>query len=262
MLSYTDFMNEGYYDPEETYEEWAVTSKNVIVRLKATKFPQVNDCIAAQAFLRDVERDIAHAQFRKNEDDTYYSMNSVTNDNMQKKGIMTALYNFVEEKFGIKIVPSEDQEPGGKEFWKKRITEDVQFSEAKEGCVVLILSNPFPKDGLRRIYMSTISRVRLDNESKTIRVDLNPQFYILKKHGSKVYPEKVMPLNIMQRKSILNMDSSGLYLNSKKTPLWQVSCELNILPFFSNYQVQIAELVGKYDVVFPITNMKSPPNLH
>jgi hypothetical protein len=262
MLSYTEFMNEGYYDPEETYEESTVTSKNIIVRLKATKFPQVNDCIAAQAFLTGIERDIAHAQFRKNDDGTYYSMNSVTNDNMQKKGIMTALYNFVEEKFGIKIVPSKDQEPGGIEFWKKRITEDVQFAEAKEGGVVLIISNPFPKDGLKRIYMSTINRVRIDNESKTIRVDLNPQFYILKKHGDKIYPEKVIPLSPKYRKDILNMNSSGLYLNSKKTPLWQISCELNISPFFRNYQFQINELVDKYGVVFPITNMKTPPNLY
>ena len=186
MLSYAEFMKEGYYDSEETHEEHLTTNKGLKIKVKVTKFPQINDSIAAQAFIegsyftkdnlpiiidKEIEEgDVANAQFRKNDDGTYYAMNAVTNNNLQKHGIMTALYNFVEEKFGVKIVPSKDQDPGGKEFWKKRYIKENYYSDRVkhlrkespllmgkaessdvtplEGCCSLIISKPYP-DGLK-----------------------------------------------------------------------------------------------------------------
>ena len=140
---------------------------------------------------------------------------------------------------------------------------ETPYPDAIKGGVILIISNPF-SDGYRRMYMSLANTVREDNESETIRVDLIPKFYILKEHfGGKIMPETIEHLTNKQRMDILNMETSGLYLNDNKTPLWQVSCTMNKIDFFTHYQSIIKNLKNRYpNIIFPKTSMKDLPNLH
>jgi len=270
MLSYADFMNENYPYEEETHEDTLTTKGGLNIKVKATKFPQVNNCIAVQAFMDGHEHDIAHAQFRKNEDDTYYSMNAVTNNDLQKQGIMTALYNFVEEKFGIKIVPSTHQEPGGKEFWKKRYIKEHKYSHLRkenplfmgkaessspipiEGCCSLIISKPYP-DGLKRVFMGVIDKVIGDR-----KVVFIPQYFIIKEYpNGKIWYEKV-DLTELNRKKYLNMSTNALLLNQNKTPLWEKSSQLNKEMFFNQFQDEIKQLLHRKDI-FIIKSQNNTP---
>jgi len=134
--------------------------------------------------------------------------------------------------------------------------------KAVEGGVVLIISNPF-KDGLKRIYMRLIDKVRKDNNSDTIRVDLF-QYYILKEYSDgTIVPEMIEPLTPQQRYLILNMQNNGLYLNDDKTPLWEISCALGKVNFFARYQSLLRTIKDNYkDVIIPPTQSKQKPNLH
>ena len=133
--------------------------------------------------------------------------------------------------------------------------------KAVEGGVVLIRSNPF-KDGLRRVYMRLIDKVRGDNETDTIRVDLC-HYYILKQQSDgKNLPEMIETLTPKQRKDILNMENNGIYLNDNKTPLWQISCALGKVNFFGRYQNLLKTLTQNYDVLIPPTQSRSKPNLN
>lgn len=270
IFNYQSFINEQYNN-ENNYENndetvffsEVTTKKGFFIYIKAAMHKNVNNAIAVQAFESEQhylgnKRDIAHVQFRNIGNNTYYAMNAVTNNDIQKNGIMTELYNFVENKFGIKIIPSKDQEPDGIEFWKKRsLKESV---EPIDNGVILIMTKPFPTDGLKRIYMNTIENVRIENNSKTSRVQLNSQYYILKDHNGIILPETVMMDN-KYKKLLLNMNTNGLYLNEKKTPLWQISSETNIRNFFMNYQKEIKELKEKCNIIYPITQSKNKPIL-
>ena len=131
----------------------------------------------------------------------------------------------------------------------------------KENGIVLIISNKFP-DGFKRIYMSTINRI--GDETEFVKVDLNTQYYILKEHlVGKIMPEKVLPLNNIKLKQILNMDSNSLYLNKNKTPYWQITYKLSIVELFGKYQNILKDILNEYDdVVYPKTVLKSIPNLY
>ena len=112
-----------------------------------------------------------------------------------------------------------------------------------EGGVVLIYTNPYP-DGLKRIFMGIIDRIREDNDSTTTRVDLNTQYYLLKEYsGGLIMPDK-MQLNDYDRKKYLNMNTNGLYLKEAKTPLWRTSSSLTKLDFFTKCQTLLKSIEG------------------
>jgi hypothetical protein len=71
--------------------------------------------------------DIALALFRKKDDGTWYSMQSETNRDMYRKGIMTAIYDLAEKTIG-KIVPSKELSPSAIKFWEKRNSKAVEQS--------------------------------------------------------------------------------------------------------------------------------------
>jgi hypothetical protein len=139
----------------------------------------------------------------------------------------------------------------------------IRTKPAIEVGVVLILTNPFP-DKLRRVYMALIDRVREDNLSDTVRVDLIPQYYILKQYqDGRIFPEKIEILTPRKRFDILGMKTNGLYLNENKTPLWQISSCMSKVTFFGRHQDIIANLKEEYkDIIFPFTQSTKPPSLH
>ena len=133
-----------------------------------------------------------------------------------------------------------------------------------EGSVVLLLSKPFVKDGNKRLYMGLIKKVRQDNNSSAVRVDLMPNLYILKEYsGGLIMPEPIEFLKDSQWLNLLGMKSSGIYLNDNKTPLWTISCDINKLKFFKHNQDLLKSRVNQYEgLIYPATTRRDLPNLH
>ena len=272
MLSYAEFIKEGYYDPDETHtSEWITTSKGYNIKLKATKFSKINDCIAAQAFVDMIDNDIAHASFRRNDDGTYYSMNAITNNNWQKRGIMTALYDFVEEKFNIKIVPSDDQDPPGEEFWKKRVIKEHNYSHLRkqspllfgsansssempiEGGCILITSKK-GQDKLKRLYMGIIDKV-----INSRKVSFIYQYYVVKQYKDGTMWFEKVGLTEAGRKNVLNMNYNVLELTEIKTPLWEKSSTMSKENFFYKHQEDIKKLFTERTDLFNTQTDKPLP---
>ena len=128
-----------------------------------------------------------------------------------------------------------------------------EHNEINNGNVVLILSNDF-KDGFKRIYMSTVKKIRFDHNSNTEKVELNHQFYILKTyHDGTIMPETIAPLSENDMMRLFNMKSNILYLNDNKTPLWHSSIQLTKKEFFNTCQELLKKLTIQYNIIYPKT---------
>ena len=136
-----------------------------------------------------------------------------------------------------------------------------EHNEINNGNVVLILSNDF-KDGFKRIYMSTIKKIRFDHNSNTEKVELNHQFYILKTyHDGTIMPETIAPLSENDMMRLFNMKSNILYLNDNKTPLWHSSIQLTKKEFFNTCQELLKKLTIQYNIIYPKTTYNKKPLL-
>jgi hypothetical protein len=88
------------------------------VYIQAIEFPE-NASVKPVIAWSNKGENIAFANFRQNKDGAWYSMQSETNKSLQRKGVMTAIYNLAEKTIG-KIVESKEQTPEVKAFWAKR----------------------------------------------------------------------------------------------------------------------------------------------
>jgi hypothetical protein len=88
------------------------------VYIQAIEFPE-NASVKPVIAWSNKGENIAFANFRQNKDGAWYSMQSETNKSLQRKGVMTAIYNLAEKAIG-KIVESKEQTPEVKAFWAKR----------------------------------------------------------------------------------------------------------------------------------------------
>lgn len=113
-------LREGLEENKE-YSDTILTNKGVSVLIKCIN-PSEN-LIGCNAFING--ENIADASFRNN--DGWYSMNSVTSEPQQNLGIMTAIYDYVESKFNIKINPSKEQSQNAIDFWKARKIEGTEY---------------------------------------------------------------------------------------------------------------------------------------
>jgi hypothetical protein len=75
---------------------------------------------------------VALAIFKKKDDGTWYSMQSETNKDLQRKGIMSAIYDLAENTIG-EISESNEQTSEAKSFWKKR--KDNKDNEIRDQIV-------------------------------------------------------------------------------------------------------------------------------
>ena len=98
----------------QNYSDTVITNKGASIFINCTKHGE--NLIGCNAFING--EDVADVSFRNS--DGWYSMNSVTAKSKQRLGIMTAIYNYVESKFNIKINPSKEQSPQAINFWKNR----------------------------------------------------------------------------------------------------------------------------------------------
>jgi hypothetical protein len=98
----------------QNHSDTILTNKGVSIFVNCVKHGE--KLIGCNAFING--EDVADVSFRNS--DGWYSMNSVTNKSKQRLGIMTAIYNYVESKFNIKINPSKEQSPNAINFWKNR----------------------------------------------------------------------------------------------------------------------------------------------
>ena len=117
----------------------------------------------------------------------------------------------------------------------------------ENGCV-LILSKPY-EDGLKRVFLGIINRVRGEQ-----KVNFEKTFYIVKEYpGGIIWPDKAGDI-----RHALNMKSTGLELNEKKTPLWWISCNLPKNQFFRNHQSEIKEILQRNDIFTVKSERKLP----
>ena len=134
-------------------------------------------------------------------------------------------------------------------------------SDPIEGGCVFILSNPF-EDGKRKIYMAIIEKIRIGKNNQ-YEVLFTGNYYILKQHlGDLIMPEKIGYISPKGKFKNLNMTSDSLVLNNNKTPLWQISSKFTKLNLFTNYQSALKDLFEIENVEIPITEMRTPVNLH
>lgn len=130
-----------------------------------------------------------------------------------------------------------------------------------KGGVVLLLSTPFPKDNLIRVYANTISKVMKTTETSS-QVMLSHNYYILKEYIGDIIMPETLSFTPVDRKRILNMNSDVIWLNNDKTPLWDKSCIHTLRDFFYNYQMIIKNIYNNYEnIYFPNTTYKKLPNL-
>jgi hypothetical protein len=140
IKNYNKFILNETYDEAETYEEKIITEKGLEIIIKVTKFPKINNNIAAEAFLYEnynsdnlpvnitsaaKNNSIAEAQFYNLGNNKYYATFAGTNNSLRRNGIMSSIYNFIEKKFNIIIVQSKYQEPDGIKFWNKRMNSKI-----------------------------------------------------------------------------------------------------------------------------------------
>ena len=95
-----------------------ITVDGKSVYIQAIEYPE-NTTVKPVIAWNSKGENIAFANFRQNKDGAWYSMQSETNKSLQRKGVMTAIYNLAEKAIG-KIVESKEQTPEVKAFWAKR----------------------------------------------------------------------------------------------------------------------------------------------
>ena len=120
----------------------------------------------------------------------------------------------------------------------------------KEGGCCLIFSKPY-LDGKKRLFIGIIDKVRSQRE-----VNFLTNFYLVKEYNNGI----IWAENAGDVRHVLNMKTTGLTLNNKKTPLWYDSFRLTKNEFLKINQLSIKNLLKRDDIYVMKTDRPLPVN--